>query len=291
VDWDIRGKRVLITGGNAGIGRATAAALLSHGARVTITARDARKGEQAVEALRGQAGVEPDQLEWRHLDFASASSVGAFAREFEAAYERLDVLVHNAGLVLSERRLTQDGLEMTFGVNHLGPFLLTRALQGLLLRSAPARVIVVASEAHRMARGGLDFDDLQGERRYEGVPAYGASKLANILFTRELARRIEGSGVTVNCLHPGVVATDFTRDGDAGGAWGFFFKWFRPFLKSPEQGARTSVHLATAPELCEVSGGYFKGCKSARPSKAAESSEQARRLWDVSERLAAELLP
>ena len=180
---------------------------------------------------------------------------------------------------------------MTFGVNHLGPFLLTRELQGMLLRSAPARVIVVASDAHRMARAGLDFDDLQGERRYAGVPAYGASKLANILFTRELARRTAGSGVTVNCLHPGVVATDFARDGDAGGTWGFFFKWFRPFMKTPEQGARTSVHLATAPELNEVSGGYFKGCRPARPSKAAESIEQAERLWAVSEQLAAELLP
>jgi NAD(P)-dependent dehydrogenase (short-subunit alcohol dehydrogenase family) len=291
VTWDIRGKRVLITGGNTGIGRASAAELLRRGARVTITAREARKGERAVEELSSLPGVEAGQLEWRFLDLARASSVRAFAQEFEAAHERLDVLLHNAGLVLSERRTTEDGLEMTFGVNHLGPFLLTRELQGMLRRSAPARIVVVASEAHRMARRGLDFDDLQSEQRYGGVAVYGASKLANILFARELAGRMEGSGVTVNCLHPGVVATDFTRDGDAGGSWGFFFKWFRPFLKSPEKGARTSVHLVTAAELSEVSGAYFKDSKRARPSGAARSAEQAERLWAVSEELAARLLP
>ena len=236
----------------------------------------------------------PGSVVWMPLDLADLSSILAFARDFQERYPALHVLVHNAGLVLQERRETVDGFEATFGTNHMGPFILNRLLLDRLKASAPARVVVVASAAHFMARGGLDLDDLQSKRRYRGIQAYARSKLANVLFTKALARRLEGTGVTANCLHPGTVATSFTADGDMpGGLWGFAFRYLRAFLASPEKGARTSVHLATAPELDGVSGEYFVRCRQATASGPARDASAAEDLWAVSEALcgAATLAP
>lgn len=283
--WDIRGKEVVVTGGNTGIGLATAMELCRRGARVTLTARDEAKGSAAVERVR--AAVSGASVEWRLLDLASRDSIESFAARWLAEHERLDVLVHNAGLILSDRIEVEGGIEATFMINHLGPFLLTELLREQLIASAPARVVVVASDAHRRMFRGLDFEDLQSARSYSGERVYSASKFANILFAAELARQLEGTGVTVNSLHPGVVATDFARDGDARGAWAFFFRWFRPFLRTPEKGARTSVFLAADPSVEGTSGRYFANCREARPNRAARDAAAARRLWEASEALLA----
>ena len=203
------------------------------------------------------------------FDLADLASVREGAGQLLERYEQIHVLVNNAGLVLSERTETTDGFESTFGINHLGPFLLTRLLTERLVASAPARVVNVASTAHRSARHGLDFDDLQSRRRYRGMQAYGRSKLANILFTTELARRLSGTGVTANSLHPGTVATGYARDGDASGVLAFGVKVIKPFILSPEKGARTSVYLASSPEVAEVTGQYFVKCRPRTPSPAA----------------------
>lgn len=281
--WDIRGKRVLLTGGNCGIGLATTVELCRRGAQVTFTARDAKKGEQALRQIREL--VPEAQVSWRPLDLAKRASIESLARDILAGGERLDVLIHNAGLILTERSVAEDGIEMTFMVNHLGPFLLQHRLEPLLRQSAPARVIVLASAAHRSASAGLNFEDLQFEQDYVGGKVYGASKLANILFTKELARRLEGSGVTANCVHPGVVRTRFAGDGDAGGLWGFTFKYLRPFLLTPERGARTSVFLACDSELSAATGGYYSGCKLRQPNAAGRDWQGALRLWQESLRL------
>jgi retinol dehydrogenase-14 len=281
--WTIRDKNVIVTGGNTGIGKATAEELCRRGARVLLTARDATKGEAAVSSIRER--VPGATVRWGFLDLGRRDSVREFAAEVLGRDEPLDVLIHNAGLVLSERRELEAGIECTFGVNHLGPFLLTQLLEERLRASAPARVVVVSSRAHVRSLRGLDFDDLQSTRSYSAGVVYGASKLANILFTCELARRLEGSGVTANSLHPGVVATDFAGDGDTKGPWRILFRYFRFLLLSPEKGARTSVHLACDPGLEGLSGRYFANCKEQVPSKAARDVAAASRLWEVSEEL------
>jgi retinol dehydrogenase-12 len=281
--WNIRNKRVLLTGGNCGIGLATVMELCRRGAQVTFTARDALKGQQALEQVK--LSVPEAKVRWCLLDLSSRESIETMAGEFLEQESRLDVLIHNAGLILTERSSTEEGIEMTFMVNHLGPFLLQRRLEPLLRKSAPARVIVLASTAHVRAVRGLNFDDLQFERRYAGGKVYGASKLANILFTRELAKRLEGSGVTANSVHPGVVRTRFAGDGDAGGLWGFTFKYLRFLLLTPERGARTSVFLACDPQLSAATAGYYSDCKLREPSRAARDPESALRLWQTSERL------
>jgi NAD(P)-dependent dehydrogenase (short-subunit alcohol dehydrogenase family) len=278
--WDIRDKRVIVTGGNTGIGKATAEELCRRGAEVVITARDRAKGLAAVASIGDR--VPGALISWRLLDLGSRASVADFSAGFLAEFDRLDVLIHNAGLVLSDRIELEGGVEATFGINHLGPFLLNHELEPLLRTSAPSRIVVVASEAHRRVSA-LDFEDLQSTRRYSGLRAYSASKLANILFAAELARRLEGSGVTAYSLHPGVVATDFARDGDARGLVGLFFNWFRPFLLSPERGAQTSVHLACSPEIEGASGSYYRRCRVARPRRGAMNRDAARKLWEVSE--------
>ena len=280
------GRTVVVTGGNSGIGLETAVALARAGATTVITSRDPGRGQAAVADIRRRSGS--DRVEGVVFDLGSLASVRAGAAEILARCERLDVLVNNAGLVQTDRHESADGYEMTFAVNHLGPFLLTELLTDRLRASAPARVVTVASTAHSAARHGLDFDDLQSTRHYKGMRVYGASKLANILFTTELARRLEGSGVTANCLHPGTVGTGYGRDGDTRGLLAFGLVVAKPFMLSPQKGAVTSVYLASSPEVAGVSGQYFVKCRARQPSKAARDPEAARRLWEVSEQLVAQ---
>jgi NAD(P)-dependent dehydrogenase (short-subunit alcohol dehydrogenase family) len=277
------GRVVLITGGNAGIGKETAVALASEGARVVFTARDATRGADALAEIRARSGS--DMVEVMALDLASLASVRDFAQQWGDGHDRLDVLVNNAGLVLNSRRETGDGYEMTFQVNHLGPFLLTRLLRDQLVAGDAARVVNVASDAHKGARRGLDFDDLQSTKRYRGFSVYGKTKLANILFTRELARRWDDTGVTANAVHPGFVASSFGRDGDTGRLGALVFPLLKPFALSPEQGARTQVYVASAPELAGITGGYWVKSAPAPPSAAAQDDAAAARLWEVSEQL------
>ena len=276
------GKTVLITGGNAGIGKATAGTLAGLGAQVVITARDRQRGEAAVADLR--AGTDGD-VDWVHLDLASSASVRATAAEFEARWPRLDVLVNNAGAVLSRRIVTSDGFETTFAVNYLGPFLLTRLLTPRLQAAGAARIVNLTSRAHYGAVGGLRFDDLQSSRHYSGILAYCRAKLAVVLWTRELARRLQGTGVTANSVHPGVVGSRFALDGDVRGPVQWFFRYGNRMLNTPEQGAATSVLVAADPALEGVTGRYFAGCREARPSRAARDDASGRRLWQVSEEL------
>lgn len=278
----MQGKHVLITGGNTGIGKATAVELARMGASVTITSRDPAKGAAALADIRRLAGS--DAVELMRLDLASLAEVRRFAAEYLAGHPRLDVLINNAGLVLTDRSETVDGFETTFGVNHLGHFLLTHLLLDRLKASAPARIVVLASDAHRMARG-LDFDDLQSRRSYRGLPVYCRSKLANLLFTLELAERLRGTGVTVNAVHPGVVRSGFGLDGDTRGLYRFFVGLAGHFMISPEQGALTSIHVASAPELENTSGLYFAKSKLRRPTRFAVDRSAALRLWEISEQL------
>jgi len=281
---DMEGKTVVVTGANSGIGLETAAELAAMGARVLVTARNADKGRTAVAAVTARAGG-TGSAQLVVFDLADLSSVRRGADEILEQAPRLDVLVNNAGVVRSVRAETVDGNEATFATNHLGPFLLTNLLLGRLEASAPSRVVTVASTAHASARHGIAFDDLQSERHYRAMRVYGQSKLANILFTLELARRLEGTGVTANSLHPGTVRTGYGADGDARGFLSFGIKLASPFFLSPAKGARTSVYLASSPEVDGVSGEYFVKCRPRSPRRWAQDPEAARRLWEVSEQL------
>lgn len=278
---DMHGKTALITGGNTGIGKQTAIALARMGAKVTITARDLDRGRAALADIHRAAG--DDSATCVHLDLASLASVRSCADALLASHPRLDVLVNNAGHTLSSRRETADGFEATFGVNHLGHFALTGLLLARLRHSAPARVVVVSSIGHKLARHGLDFDDLHARRGYTGIGAYCRSKLANLLFTLELAERLRGTGVTVNALHPGVVKTDMASRDDVQGWYGWMVRLSHPFSLTAEQGARTTVHVAAAPDLASVTGKYFADSKLARPGPHALDRDAARRLWQISE--------
>ena len=277
------GRTVVVTGASSGIGKATATALARAGARTVLTGRDADRTRAAADDVKRASGS--DDVHAAVFDLSDLSSVQDGATQLLAANPQIHVLVNNAGLVLSDRRTTVDGFEATFATNHLGPFLLTRLLTDRLVESAPARVVTVTSDAHKAAKHGLDFDDLQSSRDYRGMQTYGRSKLANILFTTELARRLTGTGVTANCCHPGVVATGFARDGDAKGVLAFGVKLIKPFVLTPEKGARTSVFLASSPEVAGVTGKYFVKCKEATPTAAARDAAAAERLWAASEEL------
>jgi NAD(P)-dependent dehydrogenase (short-subunit alcohol dehydrogenase family) len=280
---DMSGKTVVVTGANSGIGFETAAALGRAGAHVVMTGRDAARTEEARRRL--QERVPSASLDSVVFDLASLASVRAGADELIERLSRIDVLINNAGLMLSKRRETVDGFEETFAINHLGPFLLTSLLMPRIRASAPARIVNVASAAHRSARRGLDFADLQSCNRYIGMEVYGRTKLANIYFTMELARRLEGTGVTANSLHPGTVGTGFARDGDATGFMAVGVLIARPFMLTAARGARTSIYLASSPEVEGVSGKYFVRCRARPASKAARDQAAARRLWEESERL------
>jgi NAD(P)-dependent dehydrogenase (short-subunit alcohol dehydrogenase family) len=282
----LSGKVIVITGGNTGIGKEAAVGLASQDARVVITSRNEERGRSARDEIVERSGSE--DVEVMPLDLASFRSIRSFADDVLRRFDRLDVLVDNAGLIHRRRTETEEGFETTFGVNHLGHFLLTDLLLERLRASSPARIVVVASDAHKGARRGLDFDDLQSTRHYRWGNAYSKSKLANIYFARELARRLDGSGVTVNALHPGFVRSDFGRGGDLGPVYGWGIKYLAgPFAISPEKGALTTIYLASSPEVDSVSGGYFYKCKPATPSAVARDDASARRLWDASEQLVA----
>jgi NAD(P)-dependent dehydrogenase (short-subunit alcohol dehydrogenase family) len=277
------GKIVIITGGNSGIGKAAAVQLARAGARVVITARSAPRGDAALADIRAASGS--SNVELALFDLADLSSVRAGAADLLERLPRIDVLLNNAGLILTQRTLSADGYEATFAINHLGPFLLTDLLRQRLVDSAPARIVNVASTAHSLARRGMQFDDLMAEKSYRQMEVYGRSKLANILFTTELAKRLAGTGVTANSLHPGSVATGYARDGDTTGflAWGI--KVYAPFSLTPEQGARTSVYLCSSHDVEGVTGKYFVKCKEKTPSASARDAAAAARLWEVSEQL------
>jgi retinol dehydrogenase-14 len=269
------GKVCVVTGATSGIGKATAAALAGLGAQVVLVGRDRSRAEATAAELRA-AGAAP-RLEI--ADFTSMGQVRELARRL-AALEHIDVLVNNAGLVAGRRRTTADGFDEVFAVNHLAPFLLTNLLLGKLT-AASARVITVTSDAHAAAR--LDLDDPHLERGWDSWRAYANSKLANILFTRELARRLEGTGATANCAHPGVVRTRFGRE--AGLPLRIGLTVARPFLLSPERGASTIVYLASSPEVATATGGYYVKKQRREPSVAARDPDTARRLWQLSEEL------
>ena len=275
----MQGKTVLVTGANQGIGKATAIALAAKGAHVVLVARSAEKGRAALAEVQaaGNAGAELVVG-----DLSSQEQVRRVAAELKAAHARLDVLVNNAGVYVPERHVTVDGLEETFALNHLGYFLLTRELLPLLQATPGARIVNVSSEAHRGAK--MHWDDLQLERTgYRGFKAYGQSKLANVLFTYELARRLEGTGVTANCLHPGVIGSGFGQT--YGGALSVLVKIARPFMLTPEDGARTSVYLASSPEVEGVTGKYFSKCKPVKSNAVSYDLQSQQKLWSLSEQL------
>lgn len=278
--WSVKGKTCMVTGASSGIGRVTAYELAKAGAAVILVCRDRARGEAAVREIAEASGN--DAVELRLADLADQEAIRALAAGFLAERRPLHVLVNNAGVFNMRRRTTRDGVEATFGVNHLAYFLLTLLLLERIKESAPARIVNVASDAHRWARG-IAFDDLGSERRYGAMRVYGQSKLANILFTVELARRLEGTGVTVNCLHPGAIATGLGRNN--GVLAKVLLPLVQPFLKTPERGARTSVFLASSPDVDGVSGRYFVDCRAATPSRAALDAAAARRLWSVSEEM------
>ena len=271
---------VVITGSNTGLGLATAVGVARTGAQVILAVRSASKGEVAADHVRG--AVPGAAVSVMNLDLASLASIRNFADALDERVPRLDVLINNAGLALKDRSVTADGFETTFGVNHLGHFLLSNLLVDRLAAAGSARVVVVASAAHRYPRAGLNFDDLDSEQRYTTMRAYGASKLANILFAREAARRWADRGITVNSVHPGFVASRLGRDGDGGRLGEIAMSLGRPFAKSPQRGAKTSVYLATSPEIAGVTGQYFANGKVKRPAATALDDDVARRLWDVS---------
>jgi NAD(P)-dependent dehydrogenase (short-subunit alcohol dehydrogenase family) len=283
---DLTGKVVVVTGANSGLGKASAVALARMGATVVMASRNREKGAAAMEEVRRRTGA-GDRIELAELDLASLRSVRSLAAEVLERYDRLDVLLNNAGLVQGHRRTSVDGFEMTVGVNHLGPFLLTTLLLDRLRASAPSRIVNVSSIAHRAASGPSLVADLQSELAYVEMDAYAKSKLCNVLFTRELARRLAGTGVTANALHPGVIRSGFARGGDATPVLAATFALTRPFLLSPRQGARTQVFLASSPDVASVSGEYFVHRRPRLPSPAALDADLARWLWDQSADLVA----
>jgi NAD(P)-dependent dehydrogenase (short-subunit alcohol dehydrogenase family) len=276
----IEGKICVVTGATSGIGLVTAEHLAAMGARVMLVGRDRAKGEAALRRIERRAAGAAAAI--HYADLARLDEVRRLGGEL-AALPRIDVLVNNAGAIFRHREVAPDGLERTFALNHMAYFLLTALLRERLVAAAPSRVVSVASEAHRGVT--LDFDDLQSARRYSGWTAYRRSKLCNILFTRELARRLQGTGVTANCLHPGFVASRF-GDNNAG-LFGLAIGIAKRLLAiSEEGGAATSVYLATSPEVEGRSGLYFDKCRPRLPSAAAQDDGAARRLWEASARLA-----
>jgi NAD(P)-dependent dehydrogenase (short-subunit alcohol dehydrogenase family) len=271
------GKVIVMTGATSGIGQIAAERLAGMGARLVIVARDRARGEAALARLHARAPARSHAV--HYADLSRLKEAKRVAREIAAAETRIDVLVNNAGAVFSRRAVTEDGLERTFALNHMAYFVLTAGLVGRLVASAPARVINTASNAHR--KGKLDFADLQFEKSYRAFAAYGTSKLCNILFTRELARRLSDLGVTANSFSPGFVATRFGDE--AGGLHAAFLRVAKLFAGRPEQGAETLVWLASSPDVAEASGEYFYRKRRGTLTADAQNDDLARRLWTESE--------
>lgn len=274
----LAGKTILITGATRGIGEVAAVELAKLGATIVAVGRERSRMDATAAAIRAASGRAPDTLLG---DLSSQADVRRLAGEFRARYDRLDVLVNNAGAVFTSRHESRDGIEMTWALNHLSYLLLTNELLDLLKASGPARVVSVSSEAHRGAR--IHWDDPEGKRGFNAWGAYGQSKLANILFTVELARRLEGTRVTANCLHPGFVATGFGKNN--GGLWQWLMGLAQLAAISPAEGAKTTIYLASSPEVAAISGRYFDKSKVAVPSAEAQRAADATRLWELSERM------
>jgi len=271
----------LITGASSGIGKATAMELARIGFRLVLACQTADLGENAQKNIVQNTGN--SNVEVGVVDLSSQKSIRSFAEEFEGSHSRLDVLVNNAGIYTSKRSLTVDGFESTFAINYLGHFLLTNLLLNLLIASAPSRIVIVSSQNEQRAT--IDFDDLQGERNFKGMRAYSQSKLANVLFTYELARRFGGNGVTSNCVQPPGTRTNLGR-GNVGITGVVFRSFFRPFMLSPEKGASTVIYLASSPDLEGVNGKCFANLQEVKTSPVSYDEEAARRLWTVSTELA-----
>ena len=275
----MQGKVIVITGATSGIGQVAAERLAGMGARLVLVARDQVRGRAMLARMRERAPGIVHSI--HYADLSRLFEMRRAAAEIAAAESRIDVLINNAGALFTSRQVTEDGLERTFATNHMAYVVLTHGLRERLMASAPARVINTASNAHKRAR--LDFDDLQSAHGYRGFKVYGRSKLCNILYTRELARRWAGTGVTANCLHPGFVATRFADQ--SGGLFSYIVRMAKTFAISPEKGADTIVYLASSSEVAHVSGGYFYKCRPVTPSKEAQDDAAAKRLWLESTRL------
>ncbi|MFQ6124538.1 MAG: SDR family oxidoreductase [Candidatus Heimdallarchaeota archaeon] len=273
-------KVCLVTGANSGIGKATALGLAEQGARVVMVCRNQRRGEATMDEIKEKTGN--DLVDLMIADLSSQQSIRQLAALFKKKYP-LHVLINNAGVFLTKRSLTVDGIETTFAVNHLAYFLLTNLLLDVLKANAPARVINVSSESHRGAV--INFDNLQGEKKYSGLKAYNQSKLANILFTYELAKKLKGTGITVNCLHPGFTRTKLGHDQDNSRIFRVGLKLAQLFGASPEKGAQTSIYLATSPDVENITGKYFINKKQVKSSNESYNEAIAHRLWQVSAEL------
>lgn len=277
----MKGKVVVITGATSGIGEVAAQRLAAQGARIVLVARDAARGQKTLTRLPSLGSSAAHSIYYG--DLSRISEAKRVAAEIAAAEPHIDVLINNAGALFGTRRLTADHLEQTFATNHMAYFVLTLGLHASLLAAAPSRVVSTASDAHKGYT--LDFDDLQATKGYSAIRAYGRSKLCNILFTRELARRWAGQGVTANCLHPGFVATRF-GDGSGGLLSGVVRVAKSLFAITPEKGAQTIVYLASSPDVAAISGEYFYKCQPATPTAGGRDDQAAKRLWDESAKLA-----
>ncbi|XP_077409869.1 retinol dehydrogenase 12, like isoform X1 [Vanacampus margaritifer] len=275
-DVQLPGQTVLITGANTGIGKEAAADLATRGARVIVACRDMEKAQVAIKEIKERSLNE--NVVCMKLDLADSKSIREFAQAINEGESKLNILINNAGVMVCPYSKTADGFEMQIGVNHMGHFLLTYLLLDLLKRSSPARVVTVASMAHSW--GAINLDDINSERAYDKNKAYAQSKLANVLFTRSLAKRLQGTGVTAYSLHPGVVQTDLWRH--LNGPQRFLMKLVSPFTKTSAQGARTSVYCAVEPALDRESGGYYSDCAAADCSAAGKDDELAQKLWELS---------
>ena len=275
----MKNKVCLITGANSGIGKVTAFKLAEMGATVIMVCRNQAKGETAMAEIIEKSGN--NSIDLMLADISSQKSIRKLSEIFSKKYQRLNVLINNAGGIFGQHQFTEDGVEWTFAVNHLAYFLLTNLLVDMLKLSAPARIVNVASEGHRAAT--IDFNNLQGEKKYGAMNAYFQSKLANVLFTYELDRRLSGTGVTANCLHPGLVASNFGNSGSK--FFRFLVQVAKPFFISSEKGAETSVYLASSAEIEGVSGKYFVRKKEVKSSPESYNKSSARKLWTASAEL------